>query len=166
MVHMANHKPPQVPPNNKGKTYRRNVYDPRVDIFKQFYLRPDSYTFFNILQSALRAGYSQQYSENISVQKPKWWVELTTSSDFTRAKMLHEAQNRLYEVVSEPLDSDASKKRIQTDVAKYVTERLGKDHYSTRTELTDKGGRRLFSNDTRESVKMDVSTLFKGVSPQ
>lgn len=166
-------KPPrEVPharamPDNRGKTYKRNVYDPRVDMFKQFYLRPDSYTFFNILQSALRAGYSQQYSENISVQQPKWWLELIESGDYTRAKMLHAAENRLHEVVDAPLDDDPAQKRIQTDVAKYVTERLGKAFYSARQEVTGADGRRLFTNDNRAGAVAPLKTLFKGVqAPQ
>jgi hypothetical protein len=149
------------PPNNTGKTYKRNVYDPRVDIFKQFYLRPDSYTFFNIRQSALRAGYSEQYANNISTQQPKWWKELQASSEFTRAKMLHAAENNLYEYVSEPTPTDASHKRIQADVSKYVTERLGKEHYSSRQEMTGADGRRLFDSSKRDLAAVPLAKLFK-----
>lgn len=151
------------PPLNIGKTYKRNVYDPRVDIFKQFYLRPDSYTFMNVRQSALRAGYSEQYANNITTQAPKWWTELVQSSDYTRAKMLNAAENNLYQVVSEEMHEDASHKRIQTDVSKYVTERLGKDHYSTRSEVTGADGRRLFDDSKRASANVPLTKLFKPV---
>lgn len=150
------------PPDNTGKKYKRTVYDPRIDIFKQFYLKPDSYTFMNILQSALRAGYSDQYAQNISTQKPGWWVELMNSAEFNRAKMMKEAENRLYERITDETD-DPQRMKLQTDVAKFVTERLGKDLYSTRQELTDKNGRRLFGSEKRESAKIDVGALFKGI---
>lgn len=163
---MANHKPPQVPPNNTGKTYTRNVYDPRVDIFKQFYLSPTSPTFMNILRSALRAGYSEQYSNNISTQKPKWWVDLTENVEYKRAQSLKQAENNLYETVSEPLSEDINTKKIQIDVSKYVTERLGKDIYSARKELTDAGGRRLFGDEKRDSANVALGSLFKGVKEE
>jgi arginine/lysine/ornithine decarboxylase len=150
-------------PDNRGKKYKRTVYDPRVDIFKQFYLKIDSYTFMNILQSALRAGYSEQYARNISVQRPSWWVDLMNSAEYNRAKMLEEAENRLYERVTEKSVDDVQRLKIQTDVAKFVTERLGKDKYSTRQELTGADGRRLFTNEQRATAKTPVAALFKGV---
>ena len=154
------------PPNNTGKTYKRQCYDPRVDIFRQFYLRPDSYTFMNVRQSALRAGYSEQYANNITTQAPKWWKELVESSDFTRAKMLHAAENKLYHFVNEPVNDEAAHKRIQADVSKYVTERLGKEHYSSRQEVTGADGRRLFDSSKRERASVPLAKLFKPAPQQ
>ena len=51
-------------------------------------------------------------------------------------------------------------KKIQTDVTKFVSERLGKDHYSTRKELTDKGGRRLFNNQSQTHEDVALEDLF------
>lgn len=158
---MANHKGNQKMPINVGKKYNRTVYDPRVDMFKQFYLSPDSYSFMNIRQSGLRAGYTDQYSRNISVQRPKWWTEIMESKEYQRAKMLSKAQDRLEERLTEPV-TDVQNKKIQTDVAKFVTERLGKEHYSTRQELTDKGGKRLFGIKDDNADKT-LSELFAGV---
>lgn len=159
---MAKRKYTSQPPNNTGKKYARNVYDPRVDMFKQFYLRPDSYTFFNIRQSALRAGYSEQYACNISTQAPKWWTELVESGDYTRAQMLNKAQDNLLKVVKEEDNGDIANKKIKVDVSKYVTERLGKEHYSTRQEVTGKDGKRLFAFKDDSSTN-SVDELFKGV---
>lgn len=46
--------------------------DPRQQLFLAKYLDPSSDTFSNALQSALSAGYSQEYAESIMAQKPEW----------------------------------------------------------------------------------------------
>lgn len=150
-------------PDNTGKKYTRTApYDPRVDMFKQFYMRPDSYTFMNARASCLRAGYTENYANNITVQRPKWYVEMLESADHKRALMLQSAENNLLEsVTSRTEDRDALK--IKHDATKFIAERLGKDQYSTRKELTDAGGRRLFNSETRASENINVASLFKGV---
>lgn len=158
---MANPNPP-APPDNTGKTYTKRMNDPRIALFKSFFIDPKSETFMNVLQSALRAGYSQEYSESLSYQNPKWFKEMMVDQDVERAKMLQMAEKKLMRAVSYE-DGDKDRENLRLKASIYVTERLGKDLYSARKELTDAGGRRLFSNETRENVKMDVSTLFKGV---
>ena len=153
-------------PDNRGKKYKRTVYDPRVDMFKQFYLRPDSYTFMNIRQSALRAGYSEQYARNISVQTPQWWQDLLASAEYNRANMLAKAEDNLYDVVREEDNGDYNTRKLKTDVSKFVTERLGKDIYSTRQEVTGADGRRLFDNTKRERATVPLHKLFKPAPQQ
>jgi len=152
-------------PRKTDQKYKRTApYDPRVDIFKQFYLRPDSYTFMNVRQSALRAGYTEHYANNLSTGSgPVWYMELIESSEYRRAAMLKKAEQRLYERVEEDV-KDKDGRKLQADVAKFVTERLGKDHYSTRQEVTGADGRRLFDNKTRESATVPIAQLFKGVA--
>jgi hypothetical protein len=117
----------------------------------------------NIRRSALRAGYTDQYARNISVQKPSWWIELTENNEFKRAQSLRQAETNLYETVCEPLSNDVQHKKIQIDTSKFITERLGKEIYSARTELTGADGRRLFANETRATQKIPLTSLFKGV---
>ena len=88
------------PPDNTGKTYNRKAIDPRVAVFKAHYTNPSSDTFMNVLQSALRAGYSQQYSENIGNQNPKWFEELMQDSDVRRARMLLASEKALEKAVN------------------------------------------------------------------
>lgn len=149
-------------PNKTGERYKRTVLDPRVALFKAYYTDPNSPTFCNILQSGIRAGYSEQYSQNISAQRPQWWDDMQNDSDVKRAEMLATAEKRLNErLVEVPEDKEGLK--IQTDVAKFVSERLGKAHYSTRQEITGKDGRRLFTNEQRASASVPLANLFKGV---
>jgi hypothetical protein len=152
------------PTNNTGKTYKTVKPNFKAQMFATFYLSPTSDTFMNIRQSAMRAGYTETYADNITVQKPKWWIELTQSSDFTRAQILNKAQSRIKERLDDATNGDKDLLKIQTDVAKFALERLGKDHYSTRQEVTGADGRRLFDNKTRESATVPIANLFKGVA--
>lgn len=155
------------PPNNLGKTQnKQRIDDVRVVAFKQYFINPESPTFMNVLQSALKAGYSQEYSESLGYQNPKWFDELMTDKEVERAKMLEQAEKGLYEAVTyDSSDKDKAKMKLQASV--YVTERLGKALYSSRQELTGADGRRLFTNEQRDGVKMPLKTLFKGVqSPE
>jgi hypothetical protein len=148
-----------------NQKYKRTApYDPRVDMFKQFYLRPDSYTFFNARQSALRAGYTENYANSLtSVSGPKWYIEMIETGDYRRAAMLQKAEQRLYERVEENVE-DINSKKLQADVSKFVTERLGKEHYSSRQEVTGADGRRLFDTSKRENATIPLQKLFKGIS--
>jgi hypothetical protein len=159
---MANNNPDTSKLGTKGKTFTK-IHDPRVIMFKQYYCDATAPTFCNILQSALKAGYSQTYAQNISVQKPAWWVELVDSSDMLRARMLQKAEKNIDKVLDDTEDSKDAKDR-KFKASSFVSERLGKDHYSTRKELTDKGGKRLFSNQTDASTDVELDDLFVGIA--
>lgn len=153
----------KVVPDNRGKSPERRVQDPRVAIFKTFYLDPTSHTFMNILQSGIRAGYTQQYSENISNRNPGWWRELLESSEARRAKMLQRAEQHFESVLDEkPVEKHAIDRKQRT--AEFVSERVGKDVYSTRKELTDKGGKRLFNSNHVQSTQDSLAHLFTNTS--
>ena len=51
------------------------VIDPRQELFLSSYLNPQSETWGNALQSGLKAGYTQEYSESLTAQMPKWLSE-------------------------------------------------------------------------------------------
>ena len=48
---------------------------PRQILFLKGYLDPKSETFSNALQSALKAGFTQEYAENITNLMPNWLSE-------------------------------------------------------------------------------------------
>lgn len=48
------------------------ILDPQKQKFIEAFLDPKSPSFGNYRQSALTAGYSEDYADNISVQMPKW----------------------------------------------------------------------------------------------
>lgn len=159
---MANSKPKPIP-DNTGKTYRTHkAINPKAEIFTQFFLSPTSTTFMNARGSAIRAGYSEHYANNMTVQRPKWYVSITESADYRRAKMLDLAEKNLLESV-ESYSDDKDDKKLKHDATKFIAERLGKDKYSTRQEITGKDGRRLFTNEQRASATVPLANLFKGV---
>jgi hypothetical protein len=152
------------PPDNKGQTYKKtNVLNLRAQVFKAHYTNPNSDTFMNVLQSALRAGYSQEYSESLGHNNPKWYAEMMQDADVQRARMLKASENALEKAVNYD-DNDKDKAVLKLKAASFIAERLGKDKYSMRQEVTGADGRRLFTNETRDGAKMPLATLFKGVS--
>lgn len=143
-------------PNNNGKSKKLLKNDLRVASFVEAYTNPNSKTFNNILQSGLKAGYTREYSENISSEKPKWWIELQEQLETRHKRMLEKAERNLIKFLED--DSD---KQIQAKTTLFVSERLGKEHYSVRQELTDKGGRRLFADKESSTASVPLSKLFK-----
>ena len=109
------------------------VDDPRQMLFLTYYNDPKSETFSNALQSALKAGYSQEYSESITVKELEWLVEGVGR----RKRILNKAEKRLEELL------DTDDKRIVADLVKHATKTLGKEHYSDRIEHTGPNGKDL-----------------------
>lgn len=150
------------PPDNRGKTYKIRKEDPRVTVFKMFFLDPRSATFWNVRGSAIRAGYKEDYASNITNHRPRWWQELADSAEFTRADMLHQAEKNLKNTLKSEAHTETQEK-LRHDASKFIAERVGKEFYSTRQEVTGADGRRLFTNDNRASALAPLATLFKGV---
>jgi len=102
---------------------------PQQELFLAYYTNPKSDTFSNAYQSAIKAKYKEDYARNITAELPDWLQE--NLGDMTRLrkaeKNLDEVQN--FNVVDE---------RIKVDM--FYAERLGKQKYSARTELTGKDG--------------------------
>lgn len=111
--------------------------DPRQAEFLKRYLDPKSKTFSNALQSALKAGYSQDYAENITVQLPKWLEE-----KLGKEKLVKKAE-KVLENCLDYSDEEPVKMKLKQDTAKFVASRLGKKNWSERQELTGKDGKDL-----------------------
>lgn len=98
--------------------------DPRQELFLSHYLNPNSETFSNALQSALKAGYEQEYAESITYKMPDWLSESVGDAKLVKdaEKALSEAVN--YDTVDEGGKVDASVAKIKQDTAKFITSRL------------------------------------------
>lgn len=152
-------------PDNRGKTYRRHKTDDlRPQLFKLHYTDPKSDTFLNIRQSAMRAGYKQEYADNLSckINRPKWFQELMECGEVRRARMLGKAEQGIEEALDYKSE-DNSKAALKLKASSFVAERLGKDFYSTRQEITDAGGRRLFSKEDSNAANVPLEQLFTTV---
>lgn len=107
---------------------------PKQQEFLANYTNPNSETFGNALQSGLKAGYSQEYSESITHVMPDWLAENVGMS-----KRLKQAERVLDRTLDMPaVDSegkvDNQLLKTQVDVAKFFASTVGKKTYSQRTE--------------------------------
>lgn len=105
------------------------ILSPQQEIFFAAYIDPKSPTFNNACQSALKAGYSQQYAENITGQMPDW-----LSESLGDRNLVQKAEKNLNKL----LESD--KEDIQLNTSKFVLERLNKKKYAQRQEHTGEDG--------------------------
>lgn len=113
---------------------------PIQEKFLAGYTDPSSPTYSNALQSALAAGYSQEYAESITYQLPEW-----LSEQLGDVKLLKKAEKRLNQLLDlEPVTEEgkvdnqliANQMKAVTLVAKGI----GKNKYSERVENTGKDG--------------------------
>jgi hypothetical protein len=127
--------------------------DPRQINFLANYLGIESSTYSNCLQSGLKAGFSQEYSENLLNLMPKWLSESMDSlGDNKRLAKAEKVLDKTleYEPLNEEGKLDNQLLKTQTDVAKFFAERLNKKKYSQRSELTGKEGKDLFTSLSEE----------------
>lgn len=109
---------------------------PQQELFLQCYLDPKSETWSNAVQSALKAGYSETFANNITSIMPLWLSESIGDN-----KLLDKAIKNLNKF----LDDDENK-NIQADLTKFTLSRLGKAKFSERVEQTGKDGKDLVIN--------------------
>lgn len=127
--------------------------------FLKYYTDPKSETFSNALQSALKAGYKQEYAENLTHLMPDWLSEAIGK----RKRLLEKAEKALEETLDMPTEvvkwevsgyedgqkiyedvvkTEPALVKIKQDTAKFIASTIGKeDGYSTKQEvdLTSKG---------------------------
>lgn len=126
--------------------------DPRQSLFLSYYLNPDSKTFSNAYQSALKAGYEEEYAKVITTDsKGLEWLSESVKDNYLIAKaeqnlkeFLEMDEHNLVKVGEEWREQvDVQLLKIKQDTTKFVSERLNKAKYSTRNELTGKDGKDL-----------------------
>lgn len=133
---------------------RERVLTPQQEKFLCNYKDPNSPLFGNAYRSALDAGYSQEYAENITHHMPAWLAENSGTGD-----MLKKAEAALLEAISLEIRGadkkvDPAIARIKADVSKFVAETIGRAKYSKRTEHTGKdGGAIVISNEVKEAME-------------
>ena len=139
--------------NNPSNPYGSNQYsmDPRQKLCWEYYISPKSETFGNAFASAIKAGYEESYARTI------------TDSDWFRDKvrrlnMLQKAEKVLEETLDmnvttstivdevEVVKIDPALAKIKQDTAKFIAERVGKEYYSTRSEVTGADGKEIKGN--------------------
>lgn len=150
----------------KGRQANQYKVDPRQALFLEYYFDPNSETFSNAAQSAIRAGFSKRYAANITHLLPTWLSESIGDQYLIRRaeqnlKEFVEMDTRqpVITMVGQLIDKDGNPvmkenpnlKRIKADVTKFTLERLNKAKYSARTELAGKDGKNLVFTVTRDN---------------
>jgi phage terminase small subunit len=119
------------------------LLNPQQEVFLAEYTNPKSENFGNAVQSALKAGYSENYANNITGLMPDWLFE-----NIGDMKRLRKAEKNLTEVqemdiVNEQGKYDPQLVEKRTKVDMFIAERLNKAKYSTRIENTGANGKEL-----------------------
>lgn len=102
-------------------------FTPQQIKFAMFYYLPDSPTYGNAMQSALRAGFSDQYARSITVKNLNWIKDIVSEiggKGVTKDKLVRKAKR----VLDKSLDSEDEK--IAQDTAKFIAK--------TTTEFSEK----------------------------
>jgi len=149
--------------------------DPRQNLCWELYINPISETFSNGLQSAIKAGYEPEYAAQITTTA--WFIEKVR-----RINMLSKAEKVLDEMLEMPVEvleweghgEDAEQivntspalVKIKQDTAKFIAERVGKDIYSNRSELTGKGGKDLIPDEVSRKRSDEAIKNFLNEHPR
>lgn len=126
---------------------RKDRLDPKQIEFLKNYLNPKSKTFGNAVQSALKAGFTESYANNLMTLMPDW-----LSENMGDMEMVKKAERNLDEILELPTTKDNSRLKIKSDISKFVVERLNKKKWSERKELTGDEGKPLLimnNNDAK-----------------
>lgn len=136
----------------------KRLLTPQQEMFLAAYTNPKSETFSNALQSALKAGYSQEYSESITHQLPDWLAE-----NLGRSRIIHKAERNLDIALEGGLDDpEKGGKPIQWKATEMALKTQGKDlGYTERTELTGKDGKDLVPEQLTQEEKDKLLSLLK-----
>lgn len=139
----------------------KTLLTPQQEVFLAEYTNPKSDNFGNAVQSALKAGYTENYANNITGLMPEWLFENIGDMKRLRKaeKNLDEVQNlEIYDENGKP-DAQLIDKRTKVDM--FIAERLNKDKYSTRQEQTGKGGKDLIPEQITQEEKEALLALIK-----
>lgn len=140
-------------------TKQETLLTPQQELFLAEYTNPKSDNFGNAVQSALKAGYTENYANNITGLMPEWLFENIGDMKRLRKaeKNLTEVQN--IEIYNEEgkLDANLIDKRTKVDM--FIAERLNKEKYSTRQELSGKGGKDLIPETISKEEQKELLAL-------
>ena len=144
-----------------GRNMEDKLLTPQQELFLAEYTNPKSDNFGNAVQSALKAGYTETYANNITGLMPDWLFENIGDMKRLRKaeKNLDEVQNLdIYNEEGKP-DAQLIDKRTKVDM--FIAERLNKDKYSTRQEQTGKDGKDLIPETMTKEEKEALLGLLK-----
>jgi hypothetical protein len=131
--------------------YNQYKPDPRQEMFLANYLDPKSETWSNAYQSAIRAGYTDEYAQNITGQGTTW-----LSENLSDTALLQQAMVNLQEFLG---TDDEKLQGIRADMTKFTFKGLQKQKWSERSEMTGKDGKDLIPEVVTEEERNQIKAL-------
>ena len=119
-------------------------YTPQQIEFAMRYFLPDSLTYGNALQSALKAGYSREYAESITTRNLDW-MEKVLSEIVGKPEDKQSLVNKAKKVLNKALDSEDE--RLAQDTAKFIAKST--PEFAEKQDITSNG-------ETLRSVKVTL----------
>lgn len=116
--------------------------NPQQAAFKENYCNPESETFGNAYQAAIKAGFAPEYAKVITAPSAElqWVAEI-----LKRVRMLGKAEKVLEKTLDLVEDEDSAKIKIAQDSAKFIAKGLGGNAYSEKIEADiTTGGKPLY----------------------
>ena len=131
---------------------------PQQELFLAAYTNPKSDTFGNALQSALKAGYTREYSESITAQLPDW-----LSESLGRSRIVQKAERNLDIALEGGLDDPEKGGRpIQWKATEMTLKTQGKElGYTERQEITGANGKDLVPEALTQEEKDKLLSLIR-----
>lgn len=121
-----------------------NHYTPQQIEFAMRYYLPNSPTYGNALQSALKAGYSQEYAESITTRNLDW-IEKILSEIVGKPEDKQSLVTKAKKVLNKSLDSPDEK--LAQDTAKFIAKST--PEFAEKQDITSNG-------ETLKSVKVTL----------
>ena len=108
-------------------------YTPQQQAFLKAYLDPQSPTWSNAYQSAIKAGYSDEYAQNITGQMPDWLSEAISENKLVTVALTNLAAT---------LEGD--NEQLKWDATKFTLKGLKSDKFSEKKNVdVTSGGEKI-----------------------
>lgn len=115
---------------------------PQQQLFLKSYIDPKSTTWGNAMQSAIKAGYTDEYAK-VMISRDLDWL----SENVKKNNLVIKAEKNLETALEGGLDDpEKGKKDIQWKATELTLRTLRKEDYTERTEVTGKDGKDFVVN--------------------
>ena len=136
------------------------LLNPQQEQFLALYTNPKSETFANAVQSALKAGYTENYANNITGLMPDWLFE--NIGDLRRLRKAESILDKTMDMDPVGPDGkvDSALLSNQLKASTLILKGPGKAKYAERTEHTGSGGAPLtielvnYDNENKPTVQL------------
>ena len=150
------------------------LLDPRQIACWENYVNPESPTFGNQRQSAIAAGYTEQTADKVADHE--WFkgrirrLNIRLKAEKVLDEMLEMPVKRAVrrgkgDEVEEIVVTDPGLVKIKQDTAKFAAERLGKDDWSTRQEITGAEGGPIVDAEKKTKSDSIIAKILNGYRP-